>query len=77
MQDKLSEINPEMKFIIIRCIIHQNVLCKSVVELNHVIVVVIKVVIFTRARALDHRQFVALVRWSVRLNMVTQVATQL
>lgn len=44
----------------IHCIIHQRVLCRSVLKLNHVIDVVTKTVNFIRARALNHRQFVAL-----------------
>ncbi|XP_077091357.1 general transcription factor II-I repeat domain-containing protein 2B-like [Siphateles boraxobius] len=60
MQDKVTEINPEQKLKFLHCIIHQEVLCKSVVKINHVIDVDTKIVIFIRARALNHRQFVAL-----------------
>ncbi|KAF7246160.1 General transcription factor II-I repeat domain-containing protein 2B [Varanus komodoensis] len=58
MQDKVTEINPEQKLILLHRIIHQEVLCKSVLKINHVIDVVTKVVNFIRARALNHRQFV-------------------
>lgn len=37
---------------------HQEILCKKVVKLKHVITVVLKVVNFIRGRALNHRQFV-------------------
>ncbi|GCC27427.1 hypothetical protein chiPu_0005851 [Chiloscyllium punctatum] len=37
-----------------------EVLCKSVLKINHVVDVVTKIVNFIRARALNHRQFVAL-----------------
>ena len=60
MQDKVTEINPEQKLKFLHCILHQEVLCKSVLKMNHVIDVVTKIVNFIRARALNHRQFVAL-----------------
>jgi len=40
------------------------VLCKSVLKINHVVDVVTKIVNFIRARALNHRQFVALLEES-------------
>ncbi|XP_072416387.1 general transcription factor II-I repeat domain-containing protein 2A-like [Chiloscyllium punctatum] len=60
MQDKVTEIAPEQKLVFLHCIIHQEVLCKSVLKINHVVDVVTKIVNFIRARALKHRQFVAL-----------------
>ncbi|XP_034452049.1 general transcription factor II-I repeat domain-containing protein 2A-like [Hippoglossus hippoglossus] len=60
MQDKVSEINPELKLLFLHCIIHQEVLYKSVLKINHVTDVVTKLVNFIRTRALNHRQFVAL-----------------
>ncbi|XP_069615958.1 general transcription factor II-I repeat domain-containing protein 2B-like [Ranitomeya imitator] len=60
MQDKVNEINPEQKLIFLHCIIHQEVLCKSVLKISHVVDVVTKIVNFIRARALNHRQFVSL-----------------
>ncbi|KAM4043630.1 general transcription factor II-I repeat domain-containing protein 2B-like [Anomaloglossus baeobatrachus] len=60
MQDKVNEINPEQKLIFLHCIIHQEALCKSVLKISHVVDVVTKTVNFIRARALNHRQFVAL-----------------
>ncbi|XP_069584553.1 general transcription factor II-I repeat domain-containing protein 2B-like [Ranitomeya imitator] len=60
MQDKVNEINPEQKLIFLHCIIHQEVLCKSVLQISHVVDVVTKTVNFIRARALNHRQFVSL-----------------
>ncbi|KAL3975343.1 C-C motif chemokine 24 [Sarotherodon galilaeus] len=47
MQDKVTEINPE-------------VLCNIVLKMDHVVDVVTKTVNFIRARALNHRQFIAL-----------------
>ncbi|GCC25077.1 hypothetical protein chiPu_0003482 [Chiloscyllium punctatum] len=38
----------------------EEVLCKSVLKINHVVDAVTKIVNFIRARALNHRQFVAL-----------------
>ncbi|XP_073432739.1 general transcription factor II-I repeat domain-containing protein 2B-like [Dendrobates tinctorius] len=59
MQDKVKEINPEQKLIFLHRIIHQEVLCKSVLKISHVVDVVTKIVNFIRARALN-RQLVAL-----------------
>ncbi|XP_076022136.1 general transcription factor II-I repeat domain-containing protein 2B-like [Genypterus blacodes] len=60
MHDKVTEIDTDQKFVFFHCIIHQHVLCKSVLKIKHVIDVVTKIVNFIRARALNHRQFVAL-----------------
>ncbi|XP_034548006.1 general transcription factor II-I repeat domain-containing protein 2B-like [Notolabrus celidotus] len=60
MQDKVTEIDVDQKLVFLHCIIHQHVLCKSVLKIDHVIDVVTKIVNFIRARALNHRQFVAL-----------------
>ena len=60
IQDRATEVHPEHKLVFIHCIIHQHVLCKSVLKLNHVIDVVTKTVNFIRARALNHRQFLTL-----------------
>ena len=60
MQDKVTEINADQKLVFLHCIIHQHVLCKSVLKINHVTDVVTKIVNFIRARAMNHRQFVAL-----------------
>lgn len=55
MQDKVTENNQ-----FLHCILRQEVLCKSVLKMNHVVDVVTKTVNFIRARALNHRQFVSL-----------------
>ncbi|GCC36599.1 hypothetical protein chiPu_0015094 [Chiloscyllium punctatum] len=60
MQDNVTEIDPKQKLVFLHCIIHQEALCKSVLKINHVVDVVTKIVNFIRARALNHRQFVAL-----------------
>lgn len=60
MQDKVTEIDADQKLVFLHCIIHQHVLCKSVLKIDHVIYVVTKIVNFIRARALNHRQFVTL-----------------
>ncbi|GCC20672.1 hypothetical protein chiPu_0019237 [Chiloscyllium punctatum] len=60
MQDKVTEIDPEQKLVFLHCIIHPEVLCKSVLKINHVVDVVAKIVNLIRARALNHRQIVVL-----------------
>ncbi|KAK7134480.1 hypothetical protein R3I93_017791 [Phoxinus phoxinus] len=58
IQDKVKEENPELDIIFLHCIIHQEVLCKSVLQLDHVVKVVVKLINFIRARGLNHRQFI-------------------
>ncbi|XP_077426332.1 general transcription factor II-I repeat domain-containing protein 2-like [Vanacampus margaritifer] len=60
IQDKVKEQNPEQDVIFLHCIIHQESLCKSVLQLNHVVDPVVKLVNFIRVRGLNHRQFVTL-----------------
>jgi hypothetical protein len=59
LQEKVKEENPDQDVIFLHCIIHQEVLCKSILQLNHVVNPVIKLVNFIRARGLQHRQFIA------------------
>lgn len=49
MQDKVTEMDPEQKLVFLHCIIHQEVLCKSVLKVNHVVDVAAKIVNFIRA----------------------------
>lgn len=42
MQDKVTETDPEQKFVFLDCMIHQEALCKSVLKMNHVVDVVTK-----------------------------------
>ncbi|XP_071200642.1 general transcription factor II-I repeat domain-containing protein 2A-like [Rhinoderma darwinii] len=58
IQDKVKEENPDQDVILLHCIIHQESLCKSVLQLNHVVDPVVKLVNFIRARGLNHRQFI-------------------
>ncbi|XP_068449722.1 general transcription factor II-I repeat domain-containing protein 2B-like [Clinocottus analis] len=60
MQDKVTEIDADQKLVLLHCIVHQHVLCKSVLKVSHVTDVVTKTVNFIRARALHHRRFVSL-----------------
>ena len=46
MQDKVTEINPVQKLTFLHCIIHQEVLCKTVLKMKHVVDVVTKTVNF-------------------------------
>lgn len=60
IQDQVAELNPDQKIIFLHCIIHQEVLCKCVLKMSHVVDTVTKVVNFIRAKSLNHRQFVSL-----------------
>lgn len=59
IQNKVRDENPDQDVIFLHCIIHQESLCKSVLQLNHVVNPVVKLVNFIRARGLQHRQFIA------------------
>lgn len=48
MQDKVTDINPGKKLLFFHCIIHQELLCKLALKINHVVDVVTKAVNFTR-----------------------------
>ena len=52
MQDKVTEMSPELKLVFLYCIIHQNVLCKSVLKMSHVNDVT-KIVSYIRAKVLN------------------------
>lgn len=58
IQDKVKEENHDQDVIFLHCIIHQESLCKSVLQLNHVVDPVVELVNFIRARGLNHRQFI-------------------
>ncbi|XP_076147302.1 general transcription factor II-I repeat domain-containing protein 2-like [Alosa pseudoharengus] len=59
IQDKVKEENPDQDVIFLHCIIHQESLCKSILQLDHVMKPVVKLVNFIRAKGLHHRQFIA------------------
>lgn len=54
---KFNESFPGNEVVFLHCIIHQETLCKSGLEMKHVLDVVIKIVNSIRSRALNHRQF--------------------
>nr|KAF6387667.1 hypothetical protein mMyoMyo1_008130 [Myotis myotis] len=58
IQDKVKEENPNQDVIFLHCIIHQESFCKSILQLNHVINPVVKLVNFIQAKGLQHRQFI-------------------
>uniref|UniRef100_A0A8C8R4R6 Uncharacterized protein n=1 Tax=Pelusios castaneus TaxID=367368 RepID=A0A8C8R4R6_9SAUR len=58
IQDKVKEENPDQDVIFLHCIIHQESLCKSVLQLNRVVNPVVKLVNCIRAKGLQHRQFI-------------------
>ena len=60
LSDRVAEIDCIMELIFLHCIIHQEVLCKKVLDMKHVVHPVVKIVNFIRARVLNHRQFITL-----------------
>lgn len=44
IQDKVKEENPNQDVIFLHCIVHQESLCKSILQLNHVVNPVVKLV---------------------------------
>lgn len=60
MQEKVTEISPVQKLTFLYCIMHQKVLCTTMLKMKHAVDAVSKVANFFRARALNHRPFVAL-----------------
>uniref|UniRef100_A0A8C6Y931 HAT C-terminal dimerisation domain-containing protein n=1 Tax=Naja naja TaxID=35670 RepID=A0A8C6Y931_NAJNA len=58
IQDKVKDENPNQDVIFLHCIIHQESLCKSILQLNHVVNPVVKLLNFIRAKGLQHRQLI-------------------
>jgi len=58
--DRVTEVDCNRELIFLHCIIHQEVLCKNVLDMKHVVDSVIKIVNFIRTRGLNHRQFITL-----------------
>lgn len=64
IQDRVKDDSPNSDLIFLHCIIHQESLCKSVLQLDHVTKTVVKLVNLVRARGLNHRQFIQLLEES-------------
>ena len=58
LQDKMNEENVGVDITLLHCIIHQEALCKSVLQLNHVVKAVVKLINYIKGRGLHDRQFV-------------------
>lgn len=58
IQERVKEDNPEQEVIFLHCIIHQEGLCKSALQLDHVVKPVAKCINFIKARGLQHHQFI-------------------
>ncbi|XP_025116165.1 general transcription factor II-I repeat domain-containing protein 2-like [Pomacea canaliculata] len=59
-KDKLTTENPGSDILSFHCILHQESLCKSALDIKHVIEPVISVVNIIKLKALNHRQFKSL-----------------
>ena len=62
IQDQVTAGNQKQKLAFWHCIVHREVLHKSVLNVSNVTDVVTKIVNFIRARALNYRQFVRLLK---------------
>ena len=60
ISDHVAEVDCTRELLFLHCIIHQEVLCKKVMNMKHVVNPIIKMVNFIRARGLNHRQFTSL-----------------
>ena len=60
LSDRVAEVDCTRKLIFLHCIIHQEVLCKNVLDMRHAVDPVVKIVNFIRASGLNHRQFIKL-----------------
>uniref|UniRef100_A0A8C4RUC5 General transcription factor II-I repeat domain-containing protein 2 n=1 Tax=Erpetoichthys calabaricus TaxID=27687 RepID=A0A8C4RUC5_ERPCA len=59
IQKSVKEDNTEQEVIFLHCLIYQEALCKSVLQLDYVVKPVVKLVNFIRARGLQRHQFIA------------------
>lgn len=53
-------MSPELKLVFLPCMLQVEVLRKSVLKIHHVVDAATKIITFIGMRALNHRQFVAL-----------------
>ena len=60
IHNKIEEEHPDHTLLPLHCVIHQESLCKAALNIKHVIDPVVSVINLIRARALNHRQFKAL-----------------
>ncbi|XP_058846468.1 general transcription factor II-I repeat domain-containing protein 2A-like [Acipenser ruthenus] len=60
IEDKVKDVDSEKEIIFLHCIIHQEALCKNVLDIDHVVRTAVKIVNYIRARGLNHRQFISL-----------------
>ncbi|KAF7685366.1 General transcription factor II-I repeat domain-containing protein 2 [Cucumispora dikerogammari] len=60
MKNKIKGEHPEHTLVSLHCIINQESTCKAALNIKHVIDLVVGVISIIRARALNHRQFKAL-----------------
>ena len=56
----MREVSPNTEVTFLHCIILQEDLCKSVLGLEHVVRVVVKLINFVRAGGLNHRKLIQL-----------------
>ena len=60
LSDRVAEVDCTRELILLHCIIHQEVLCKKMLDIKHVVDPVVKIVNFIWARGLNRKQFITL-----------------
>ena len=61
LSDRVAEVDCTRELIFLHCIIyHQEVLCKKVLDMKHVVDSVVKIVNFIKARGLNRKYFITL-----------------
>ena len=60
LSDRVAEVDCTRELILLHCIIHQEVLCKKMLDIKHVVDPVVKIVNFIWARGLKRKEFIML-----------------
>ena len=58
LSNHIAEVNCTRELIFLHCIMHQERLCKKVLDMKHVVDPVVKIVNFIWVRGLNHRHFI-------------------
>ncbi|CAM4535274.1 unnamed protein product [Caretta caretta] len=59
IQDKVKEDDPDKEVMFLHLIIHQEALWKNVLDIDHIVHIVVKIVIYIRVRGLNQQHFLS------------------